>query len=498
MAITSVGTLGTAAEGASSDTTLALVTSATLEAGNVGVLAIASNNAGATGNTNIHTSVTDSGSNTYSKVYEHTYSPGGVEADGVTVSIWTVRPASDFASGGTVTMNQSANNAEKCASFWEYSAGAALQMAGTQQTEGANTNHPTSLTIGSLTSKEYLFFRVVGKEINTTTALTPTTNYTAITGTRSRNNAAAITIRGEFRILTGTGDTSAPTMNVISDTASIYVALEEVSSGTDAMTAAGITTGSPTLDAPTIGQVHVLTSTNITTAAPTLDAPTLGQTHVLTSTTITTGAPTLDAPTLAEASGTDALTAAGITTAAPTLDAPTIGQTHVLTSATITTGAPVLDAATLGQVHVLTGTTITTGAPTLDAPTAGQSHILTSTGITTGAPVMDAPTIGQVHVLTSTTITTAAPDVGAPAVGQVHVLTSTTITTASPDIGAPTLTAVGGTVTVTVVGMVELHLPALVVNAARTYHDPAALNLPDEPVNPVQDYHDPAKRTLRL
>lgn len=231
MAIVSVGTLGTGAEGASADSTLTLTTSAALEAGNVGVLGVVSDNAGATGNTNHHTSVTDSGSNTYTKIYEYTYSPGSTAADGVTVSIWVVRPGSDLASASTLTINQSANTAEKCASFWEFTSGAALQMAGTQQTEGSNQGNPTSMAISGLTSKEYLFFRVIGKEINSTTALTATASHTAIDGTRSRNNAAAVLIRGEFRILTGTGDTSAPTMNVITDTANIFVALEEVSGG---------------------------------------------------------------------------------------------------------------------------------------------------------------------------------------------------------------------------------------------------------------------------
>lgn len=231
MAIVAVATLGTAAEGASTDSAMTLTTAATLEAGNVGVLAIASDNAGASGNTNHHTSVTDSGSNTYTKIYEYTYSPGSTAADGVTVSIWVVRPASNLASGATVTMNQSANTAEKCASFYEFTSGAALQQAGTQQTSGANESHPASLTVSGLTSKEYLFFRVVGKEVNTTTVLTPSTSFTAIDGTRSRNNSAAITIRGEFRILTGTSATSSPTMNVVCDTASIFVALEEAAGG---------------------------------------------------------------------------------------------------------------------------------------------------------------------------------------------------------------------------------------------------------------------------
>lgn len=227
MAFVSVATLGTVGEGGSSDATLALTTTATLEAGNLGILVIVSDNAGATGETNHHTSVTDSNSNTYTKIREYTYSAGGAAADGVTVSIWWVRPGSDLNSGSTVTMTQSANTAEKCASMWEFTMGADVQQAGTAQFTGMFTSNPGSVSISGLTSKEYLFIRAIGKEVNNTTVLTPTTGYTAIDGIRSRNNSAAVTLRGEFRILTATGDTSNPTWNVLADTSAIYVAIEE-------------------------------------------------------------------------------------------------------------------------------------------------------------------------------------------------------------------------------------------------------------------------------
>lgn len=235
MAIAEVGSLGTGAEGNSSDTSFTLTTTADLNAGNEGILVIVSDNAAeATGETNHHTSVTDSGSNTWEKLAEYTYSAASAAGDGLCTSFWRVRPGSTLSSGATVTMNQSANCAEKCASLHEFTATNPLQyVTGSKQnsSQASPATNPESLAISGLTSKEYLFFRSVGKEINSTTALTPTTNYTAIAGTRSRNNAAAVIVRGEFRILTGTGSTSAPTLNVISDTVGIFLALEETAAG---------------------------------------------------------------------------------------------------------------------------------------------------------------------------------------------------------------------------------------------------------------------------
>lgn len=231
MSITAVATLGTGAEGGSSDTSFTLTTSAQLDAGNEGILVVVTDNNDATGETTHHSSVTDTDANTYSKLAEYTYSPGSVALDGVTVSIWRVRPASNLASAATVTITLANNATDKCASFYEFSSANAMEIVGTTQFTASNVTHPPSVSISGLSSKEYLFFRGVGKEINTTTALTPTTSYTAIEGTRSRNNSAAVTVRGEFIIATATGHTSAPTMNTISDTATAFIALQESAGG---------------------------------------------------------------------------------------------------------------------------------------------------------------------------------------------------------------------------------------------------------------------------
>ena len=477
MAIVSVGTLGTAAEGGSSDSTLALVTSATLNANNVGVLAVASDNAGASGNTSHHTSVTDGASNTYSKIYEYTYSPGSSAADGVTVSIWVVRPASDFASGGTVTINQSGNTAEKCASFWEFTSGAALQKAGTQQTEGANTNHPTSLTIGSLSSKEYLFFRVVGKEVNTTTALTPTTNYTAITGTRSRNNSAAITIRGEFRILTGTGDTSSPTMNTISDTASIYVALEEVASGTQYNQAVS---GTVTPDGAAVRQTN-----KVTAGAVTPDGAVVRRTSKITAGTVTPDGGLLKriGKILAGALTPDGALAAVKTALIALGGTLTPAGELAKRTAKAVAGTVTPDGALIKSIRkVVAGVLNWAGDVVGDLISGGTQYTQAVAGTLNAS--------GEVVKRTAKALAgTLAPDGGL--VKRIAKAMAGVLTPAGD------LIATFTGVVVAAVGKVELHLRAFLVNAVRPYHDPAALNLPDEPVNPVKPYHDPAKRTLK-
>lgn len=111
--------------------------------------------------------------------------------------------------------------------------------------------------------------------------------------------------------------------------------------GTDALTGADLTSGTPTLDTPTIGQTHALTGSELTSSAPTLDTPTVGQTH--------------------------ALTGADLTGSAPTLDTPTVGQVHHFDSADILGGVS-LGAPSLGQVHVMTSSDLVGNSPLLGAP----------------------------------------------------------------------------------------------------------------------------------
>jgi len=101
--------------------------------------------------------------------------------------------------------------------------------------------------------------------------------------------------------------------------------------------------------------------------------------HDLTSTNITTGAPTLGAPTLESIGNADNLTATNIVTGAPTLGAPTVGIVYVIDDI-------ILEWA--DAVHALTATNIITGVPTLGAPTIDPVHKINAAGILTGLPIL--------------------------------------------------------------------------------------------------------------
>jgi hypothetical protein len=167
----------------------------------------------------------------------------------------------------------------------------------------------------------------------------------------------------------------------------------ETSAGTDELTGKDMTSGTPTLESPTIGQEHALTSQDVTSGTPTLETPTVGQEHALTGQDITGGTPTLETPTVGQE---HALTGQDITSGTPTLEAPTIGQEHALTGADITSGTPTLGTPTLAEgIDALTGADLTSGTPTLGTPTITQEHALTATAVTSGTPTLATPALNR-------------------------------------------------------------------------------------------------------
>lgn len=231
MSIAAVGGLGTIGS-VVSGTTLVLTTNAQLDAGNVGILTVVMDNVGTTDADHSEVSgVTDSAGNTYTKLHEHTNGQGGAAA-GVTVSLWMTRATTNLASGGTVTITFANTIVAKTASFYEFTVGAPLTIAGSNQNVLDGGNGWGSLAISGLASAEYLFFRGLGKEGASNTGITPTTNYTGISGVRSdANSTSSVMCRGEFRIVTATGETSNPSLTVSADSVSAFVALVESAAG---------------------------------------------------------------------------------------------------------------------------------------------------------------------------------------------------------------------------------------------------------------------------
>lgn len=258
MAIASVGTLGTGVHSTSATSfTLTTVTNA-LAAGDFAILSVVTDNTSTTdANSSDHTSVTG-GTGTWTKLGEYTNGNGAAEA-GVTTSLWLFEATGTNAIGTVITMNLATARIDKAAGFWKFTkaAGNSIRLV-TGTTNPINNgvdaaNDFGSVAFSGLASASRLYYRALGKEANSTTNITPSTNFTAGANARSRNSAAAVLIRNEFRVNTSTGETSNPTLAVSGDTAGVFAALEEYI------------------------PVAALTATNVATAAPFVGTPTLTQ-----------------------------------------------------------------------------------------------------------------------------------------------------------------------------------------------------------------------------
>lgn len=229
--IASVGSLGSNTS-ASSGTTLVITTDATLEAGNEGFVFVSFDNTGTTdADFSEISSVVDSASNTWVKLCEYT-NGNGTPAAGITASAYKTRATSQLTSGGTITITFANTISNKVARAWEFTATNSLSLVGTCQQAAGDAIDPPSQEISGLTSAETLFLRVIGEDEGSDDGdLTVTTNYTALTYVNKAPPNGRKFI-GEFRILTGTGDTSNPSHTNDGDTANLFFALQESAGAT--------------------------------------------------------------------------------------------------------------------------------------------------------------------------------------------------------------------------------------------------------------------------
>ncbi|MGH9556714.1 MAG: hypothetical protein ACRD2Y_12925 [Terriglobales bacterium] len=187
------------------------------------------------GQTSLHSSVTDTDGNTYTKACEYTNGEGAAAA-GATVSFWfsSVLTA-DLINPDTITINTASAVTDKAMNTEEFTiaSGNVVSVEGACQVLGNDNADAGSQTISGLTSQEYLFVRAIGTESNLALSLTATASYTFVgsdgcSNTLSGGEATDIGECGEFRILTATGDTSDPTLlDTTNDNASVYLALKE-------------------------------------------------------------------------------------------------------------------------------------------------------------------------------------------------------------------------------------------------------------------------------
>jgi hypothetical protein len=225
----SVGSIITAQQ-KSSSSSWSPTTSAQLDSGNAGVLVIAvDNNDTSDGNTNLCSSVTDAAGNTWVKAREFTNSQGTVDI-GATVCIFYTKASANLSSGGQITITLAAAKTAKAVAGWEFTMGSANTLSVEDGAGLANDSADAgSMTLSGLANREHLFIRAVGIE-SSITSYTASTNYTACTHSSSTTSgggsATNMGARCEFRILSGTGDSSNPTTSA-SDQASAYVAINE-------------------------------------------------------------------------------------------------------------------------------------------------------------------------------------------------------------------------------------------------------------------------------
>jgi len=210
---------------------------------------------------------------------------------------------------------------------------------------------------------------------------------------------------------------------------------------TNALTATGVTTGTPAVDAPALGQVHVLTAPSLASSEPATDSPALGQVHVLVAGEVSAGAPVLGAPELTEASTVDDLLAEDINASTPILGAPALGQVHVLGAGEVATSPSNLGSPALAQTHVIQAVEISAGAPALSAPAITQVHSLAVSPLSSGEPSLGTPALQQVHALETSGVVAGEPVLGAPAVSEAvpAALVALDIAAGAPVLGAPTL-----------------------------------------------------------
>ncbi len=193
--------------------------------------------------------------NVWIKATEFANMQSSTAANGAIVAVWfshiTVAVNSGGtcpSTGGTITLTFSASTTAKAVTGWAFTtanngvkvAPSATCTAGTAQTLAAGTIcriaddalDASAITMASLASVEHLNIRGGGIESNTTT-YTVSTNFTTFTHTSSTFNsgtaATSMGTRGEFRIVTSTGETTNPTTSA-SDQASALVAFVECNS----------------------------------------------------------------------------------------------------------------------------------------------------------------------------------------------------------------------------------------------------------------------------
>lgn len=214
--------------------TSAVVAGGNMVAGSVTIITVVvDNHATVDGDEGAVVSVTDTKGNTYFKAAEFANGNGAAQT-GVTVSVWFSLLTTTLVLGAdtcTATFSNSSSRDASCITNRNFTITAGNRVSVSQvQTVADDATDPSAQTIAGLISNEYLFYHMLGAEAPTTDTYTLTAGYTDATNIGTSGGAADsnVQLRGEFRILTGTGDTvNIASVTADRDYAQVYIAFLE-------------------------------------------------------------------------------------------------------------------------------------------------------------------------------------------------------------------------------------------------------------------------------
>lgn len=208
----------------------------TIEAGNVLIVAAATDNATTTDTLSTDLSVSDTQSNAYTRACEYTNGNGSAEA-GVTTAIFYSKLTTQLsnAASDTITLSSTSSTIHAktfVAAEFTITAGTTVSVAGSCATMPDDGVDPSAVTISGLTSAEYLWVHNLGAEGPNSDAYTYDADYSAIgsdtiQGSSGGSQSSNAHTRGRYRIFTGTTDTVDHTSTTTDrDYAQVYVALK--------------------------------------------------------------------------------------------------------------------------------------------------------------------------------------------------------------------------------------------------------------------------------
>lgn len=211
-----------------SSTTVAVTPSPTLNAGEVILVAVATDNAGTSdAATNEVTSITDSvGGNTWIKLYEYSRGSPGANA-GSTVALFMSKLTNSIPDTGTITGNLSSNRTAKVIAVLKCDVTSGNTIVAVAQMGHAAAGS-ASVSLSGLASKQYLWVLAFSSEQNTaqslSVGLTQVGSFT--TGGGSAANMAGV-IGAEVITATGRGPYNLASAGP-NDSAGVMVALEDI------------------------------------------------------------------------------------------------------------------------------------------------------------------------------------------------------------------------------------------------------------------------------